>query len=140
MAGSGRGVFVSYSHTDTKWLERPHVYLKELEKRGVAVGWTDHQIQPGGHWRDEILQAIDEAAVAVLLISQDFLASDFIQDVELPKILDAGTDRRLGASIDRDGRAAEDARLTWSEFSAYGHAAQHAQEARSEVGLRMWRD
>jgi hypothetical protein len=80
-------VFVSYSHKDANWLNRLRVHLKPLERAGAIELWDDKKIQPGTRWRDEIRKAIDSARIAVLLISADFLASDFIIDNELPPLL-----------------------------------------------------
>jgi hypothetical protein len=88
------GIFVSYSHADHDWLERlqkhlaPHVRGEKLDL------WDDTKIAPGADWAIEIDQAIGKARVAVLLVSPDFLASDFIAHVELPAIL-----RRAGNDL-----------------------------------------
>src|SRR5947209_1864240 len=96
MAGPRQtGIFLSYSHVDAAWLERPKVFFETLKSRGVARGWTDHQIKPGDDWSAEIQKALDDAAAAVLLISEDFLASSFIRRVELPQLLAAREQRGL---------------------------------------------
>jgi len=89
-------VFISYSHEDRKWLERLNVHLKPLGLKNALEVWADDQIEPGMKWREEIDRALGAARVAVLLLSADFLASDFINDVELPALLESaragGTD------------------------------------------------
>lgn len=82
-------VFVSYSHADTKHLERLKVHLRLLEREGKLDLWSDTRIKTGQDWRTEIRATIDRASAAVLLISADFVASDFISTNELPPLLEA---------------------------------------------------
>ncbi|MEV4513651.1 toll/interleukin-1 receptor domain-containing protein [Dactylosporangium sp. NPDC049525] len=82
-------VFISYSHKDTDWLERLLVFLKPLHRAGIIDVWSDKDIKPGRDWHKEINAALDLAGIAIPLISSDFLASDFIADEELPKLLQA---------------------------------------------------
>lgn len=86
-------VFVSYSHADKTWLRRLQVHLKPLERLGSISLWDDTRLKPGSHWQREIEQELDQARVAVLLISADFLASDFITTNELPRLLAAAETR-----------------------------------------------
>lgn len=80
---------ISYSHIDARWLEELQVFLKPLEREGTVDRWDDTRIKTGQRWKEQIKTALDEAKVAVLLISQEFLASDFIANDELPSILAA---------------------------------------------------
>lgn len=86
-------VFISYSHRDARWLERLQVYLAPLERRGRIRHWDDTLITPGQLWEREIAAALERTRVAILLVSADFLASDFIARVELPRLLGAAEDR-----------------------------------------------
>lgn len=85
--------FVSYSHSDVECLERLQVHIRPLEKEGVIDVWSDLKISAGEKWMHEIETALNRAVVAILLISADFLASEFIVENELPPILAAAENK-----------------------------------------------
>ena len=68
------------------------VNLEPLEREGLLEIWDDTKINPGQKWKQEIEDALNTAKIAVLLISADFLASEFITLVELPSLLKAQKD------------------------------------------------
>ena len=80
-------VFVSYSHKDFIYLDRVRIHLKPLERKGLIDLWSDTLILSGEKWKEKIATALDKAAIALLLISADFMASDFIVDKELQPLL-----------------------------------------------------
>ena len=89
MGGPARDlIFISYSHQDETWMGRFARHFKILDLYGTAEIWSDQRIGAGAAWETEILQAIELARVAILLISPDSLGSDFIRTVEIPRILE----------------------------------------------------
>lgn len=95
MSEDRKKVFISYSHRDRRHLNRLRVHLRPLERTLSIDLWDDTRIQAGAKWREEISDAIDAASVAILLVSADFLASNFIADNELPPLLSAAKQRGM---------------------------------------------
>lgn len=80
-------VFISYSHLDKQYLNDIQRHFKPFLKK--IDFWDDTKIQAGQKWKEEIRTAINEAKVAILLVSTDFLGSEFIATEELPPLLKA---------------------------------------------------
>ncbi|MBK8920285.1 MAG: toll/interleukin-1 receptor domain-containing protein [Saprospirales bacterium] len=82
-------IFISYCHKDLPWKERLERHLKPLTKvkRRQYTIWTDDQINAGEDWEKSIQAALEAATVAVLLITTDFLNSEFVNEAEVPRLL-----------------------------------------------------
>lgn len=81
-------IFISYSHEDKKWLKKVQTSLNTLKKYYKNVDtWSDEKIMASDVWKDEISNALESATIAILLVSPDFIASDFIANEELQPIL-----------------------------------------------------
>lgn len=80
-------VFISYSQLDKEYLIDIQRHFKPFLNQ--IDFWDDTKIRPGQKWKNEIRNAIDETKVAILLLSTDFLGSDFISTNELPPLLES---------------------------------------------------
>jgi hypothetical protein len=80
-------VFISYSHKDERYLDQLRTHITPYLRKGTLKAWSDKQIAAGARWLEEIKTALAQAAVAVMLVSPDFLASEFINENELGPLL-----------------------------------------------------
>jgi hypothetical protein len=69
-------IFVSYSHQDAAWLKRFQTMLQPAQRVRPLELWSDREIGAGEDWKSRIGKAIETARVALLLVSDDFLASE----------------------------------------------------------------
>ncbi|MEO8147238.1 MAG: COR domain-containing protein [Bacteroidia bacterium] len=83
-------LFISYAHNDIIWLDRLKIHLKAIANEGLEINvWDDTLIKAGMNWKNEIQKTLNQTKIAILLISTEFLASDFIISNELPALLKA---------------------------------------------------
>ena len=80
-------VFFSYSHKDEELRDELANHLKLLQREGVISSWYDRDISAGSEWEGEIDAHLNSAQIILLLISSDFLASDYCFDVEMTRAM-----------------------------------------------------
>jgi TIR domain len=80
-------IFISYSHKDRTWLEYVRSFLNPLSKHGTLTIWDDEKLQIGDDWKGDIYSALDACSIFIVLVSRYSLASDFIIDEEVGRIL-----------------------------------------------------
>ena len=80
--------FISYSHADAKLKADLITHLTPLKRLGIISTWNDQEIKAGDEWEKEIVTKLAKADLVLLLISADFIASEFCYTKELTTALD----------------------------------------------------
>jgi hypothetical protein len=89
-------IFVSYSHRDQIWFVKDSQYdlipwLQDALRRDNVRLWYDRSdeggLRPGDEFRHEIERQIDQAQITLLMLSEAFFSSEFIQKIEVPRIM-----------------------------------------------------
>ena len=92
MLNMNKKIFISYSHQNMEWAQENGYNLlpwleSQLAPEGISVWWDkDLKRMPGIEYEQRIYSKIDEADLAILLISQEYAASSFIRCKEEPHI------------------------------------------------------
>ena len=81
-------MFISYSHRDKEWNDQLVPHVKMLQYDIPIQLWDDRQIGAGEDWNQKIHEAMTKCRIAVLLISADYLSSDFVVCHEIPRLLE----------------------------------------------------
>ena len=81
-------VFYSYSHKDEAFRNQLGNYLAPLRQSGKIVEWHDRRIEPGADWNVEIAARLESADLIIMLLSPDFLASEYCFGLEMERALD----------------------------------------------------
>ena len=74
-----------HSHKDAALCDELRTRLTGFSREGRAQFWCDRAVDAGAQWHPEIMQALEAADIAILMLSPDFYASDFIWKQELPR-------------------------------------------------------
>ena len=81
-------IFCSYAHKDEAFLEELGKYLIVLKRQDLITEWYDREIAPGVGWKDEVDTHLKASQLILLLISPDFLASDYCFGTELKQAIE----------------------------------------------------
>ncbi|QUY41747.1 COR domain-containing protein [Acaryochloris marina] len=81
-------LFYSYSHTDETLRDQLSLRLKIFQRNGLIQSWYDRQIPAGAKWEEELDRNLEQADIILLLLSPDFIASDYCYEVELERALE----------------------------------------------------
>ena len=87
-------VFYSYSHKDETLRQKLETHLALLKRDGLIKSWTDRCIRAGSEWSKQIDEHVRSADIILLLISPDFLASDYCFDIEMKIALERHEQKR----------------------------------------------
>jgi len=81
-------LFYSYSHRDERFRDSLAKHLALLKRQGLIKEWYDRQIGAGDEWRESIDEHLESADIILLLVSADFIASDYCFDKEMGRALE----------------------------------------------------
>jgi hypothetical protein len=80
-------LFFSYSHKDSDFRDRLEIHLTALKRQGVIDIWHDRNIGAGKEFDDEIDENLNEADIILLLVSPNFIASDYCYEIEMKRAM-----------------------------------------------------
>jgi hypothetical protein len=81
-------LFISYSHRDESYRDELVRHLSSLEREGIIEIWHDRRFYPGTAVDDEIRNQLDSAHVVLILVTADFIASDYCYSKEMHRALE----------------------------------------------------
>jgi eukaryotic-like serine/threonine-protein kinase len=81
-------IFYSYANEDETLRNKLEKHLSLLQRQGIITAWYDRLILPGMDWAHNISKYLNEASIILLLISSDFLASDYCYNIEMQQALE----------------------------------------------------
>ena len=82
-----REVFICYAHEDEPLRQSLEKHLRVLQRQDLITVWHDRKISPGTDWEKEIDTALNHAHIVLVLVSPDFMASDYCYSIEMKRAL-----------------------------------------------------
>ena len=81
-------IFCCYAREDRLYMEHLKTHLMPLQRQGLITVWSDSDISAGANWQEEIEKHLDTAQIILLLVSPDFIASDYCFCMRNPPLLE----------------------------------------------------
>jgi len=85
---SPKQIFFCYAHEDEPLLNELKKHLQPLQRQKLISTWHDRDISAGTEWEQKINQHLDTAEIILLLVSPDFMASDYCYDIEMKRAIE----------------------------------------------------
>jgi hypothetical protein len=80
-------VFISYAHEDLEYFKELEKHLANLKRQNIIASWFDGDIIPGTEWESQIMERLNRSQIVLLLVSADFINSEFCYGVEMEQAL-----------------------------------------------------
>src|SRR6266566_213407 len=84
----GVSLFCSYARKDKVLLDELRIHLRPLEREGLIEVWDDRDISAGAEWEKEVGKYLDTAGIILLLVSSDFMDSEYCYSIEMQRALE----------------------------------------------------
>lgn len=85
MSSTSLTLFISYAHEDEPFRRDIEKHLAALRREGLVENWHDRMIKAGQDWEKEIHSNLDRSHIILLLISPDFIASNYCNEIEVKR-------------------------------------------------------
>src|SRR5713101_1991425 len=81
-------IFCCYAREDRSFLNKLKMHLMPLQREGLISIWNDTDIRPGTNDEEEINRHLNTADIILLLVSADFMASEYCYSVEMKRAME----------------------------------------------------
>lgn len=81
-------IFCCYAHKDGVLQDQLVKHLEPLRRTGQVTTWYDRELLPGMEWKQEIDRHLNTSDIVLLLVSPNFMSSDYCYSIEMQKALE----------------------------------------------------
>src|SRR5947209_3129916 len=86
--GSSIEIFFCYAHEDEALLKKLKAHLRPLQRQGLIDVWYDRDISAGEEWEEEISKHLNSAQIILLMVSPDFMNSEYCYGSEMRRAIE----------------------------------------------------